>query len=95
MIRILIEIILPLLLPTAIYLVWLGYARGRARRAGKAEPDFGSTPWVWLIACGALFAVALTAGISLMGGMATQGVYVPPQTGPGGQVIPGHVEPRR
>lgn len=95
MIRILLEIIVPLALPTVLYLGWLSYARAQARKQGQAEPELGAAPWVWLIGCGVVFTIAVTAGFSLMGGMAIDGVYVPPQTGPGGQVIPGHIEPRR
>jgi hypothetical protein len=95
MIRILLEVIVPLILPTALYLAWLAHARARARRLGQPEPEFGAAPWVWLIGCGVVFAGAVVAGLALMGGMPPQGRYVPPQTGPGGQVIPGHIEPRR
>jgi hypothetical protein len=89
MIRILLTIVLPLLLPTALYLVWLV----AARRVEFAAPGpWRALPWPWLLAVGlALAAVVLFVVGTRIGG-SPQGVYVPPKY-IDGKVVPGHVEP--
>ena len=81
--RILLTIIVPLLLPTALYLGWR-FAAGR----GLSLP----TGWLWLIVAGlALSALTLVAA-SVDFGTPRSGVYVPPHVS-NGEVVPGHVEP--
>jgi uncharacterized membrane protein len=86
MIRVVLTILLPLLAPTAIYLVWL-FAVGRAESAGALK----GLPWTWLVVAGvAAVAVALlVVGIDAGGGT---GQYVPPHV-EGGSVVPGRVVP--
>lgn len=96
MIRILLFEVLPIILPSAIYLLWLLHARRVAARAGAAQPSFGEAPWIWLAAMGVALAVLLLAGVTLIGsGEDRDGVYVGPQARPDGTVAPGHMEPRR
>ncbi|HTZ81164.1 MAG TPA: DUF6111 family protein [Stellaceae bacterium] len=88
--RALLTVILPLLLPTLLYLVW-ALAMRRIEATGMVEV-LRSLPWVWLVPAGvALVAIALIAlplGFGGNGG----GVYVPPQI-VNGKLVPGHLAP--
>jgi hypothetical protein len=91
MIRVFLTVIVPLLLPTALYLLW-AIAMRRAEAAGMVDVLRG-LPWIWLGAAG----FALLAGVLIMaalglGRSADTAHYVPPRT-VGGQIVPGHVEP--
>ncbi len=91
MIRAFLTIVLPLLLPTALYLLW-AFAMRRAEAAGLVEILRG-LPWLWLGAAG----IALLAGVLMLvalgfGRSADTAHYVPPRT-VDGKIVPGHVEP--
>jgi hypothetical protein len=68
MIRVLLTYILPLALPTAIYLIWLWYLRHRSKARGDELPEIKSTPVFASILIGfmlmfaALSYVAVTSG---------------------------------
>ena len=90
MVRVLLTIVLPLLLPSALYLLWvttLGAPRNRAA-AGRR-----SLPWIWLAATGALLLVIVLLAVTVGFGTSQQGVYVAPRY-VNGRIIPGHIEPR-
>ena len=91
MLRILATIVVPLLLPTILYVLWL-VASQRLRLADPAP--WRALPWPWLAGAGVLLAAAMLYIIGARIGGAHQGVYVPPQW-IGGKIIPGHVEPPR
>ena len=94
MARIVFEFVLPILLPTFLYGLWLVGMRRRAEAAGSDQvPLWAEAPWVWLLALGVVFAGLLTLAIALFGGGPVEGVYVAPHI-KDGQVVPGHVEPR-
>ena len=89
MVRILATIVLPLLLPTALYLLW----RVMARRAAFAGPSpWRDLPWVWLIGAGVVLAAVMLYVIGTRIGGSPEGIYVPPQW-IGGKIVPGHLEP--
>ena len=89
MIRILFTIVVPLLLPTLVYLLWLA----AARRAVLAAPaPWRALPWPWLVGAGLALAAAMLYLIGTRLGGSAQGVYVPPQY-IDGRIVPGHVEP--
>jgi len=90
MIRVLLTIILPLLLPTLLYLLWVLTMRRDNLSAG-AQP-LRDLPLVWLAVAGvALVALVLVVASVRFGG-GSSGVYVPPTT-VNGQIVPGHVVP--
>ena len=89
MTRFLATIILPLLLPTLLYVVWL-LAAQRMRLASSAA--WRALPWPWLVASGIVLAALMLYVIGTRSGGAPQGVYVPPQW-IGGKIVPGHIEP--
>jgi hypothetical protein len=87
MIRVLLTVVLPLLLPTALYLLWLL----AAQRLPLAAPG----PWrasPWLVGIGLALVAAMLYFIGARVGGSPQGVYVPPRY-IGGEVVPGHVVP--
>jgi len=91
MIRAFLTIILPLLLPTALYLLW-AIAMRRAEAVGLSDLLRG-LPWLWLGAAG----LALLAGVLVLvafgfGRSDDTAHYVPPRT-VDGKIVPGHVEP--
>ena len=87
MIRILLTIVLPLLLPTLLYLLWLTASR---RAAWAAPAPWRDMPWVWLAAAGIVLAALLLFFINVRVG--SQGAYVPPKY-IDGRIVPGHVVP--
>ncbi len=79
------QIVIPLLLPTVAYFLFLTIARRNAP-AGSSPPP---VPWVWLGVAGAvLLAVSLTA-FALMGGAPPGSHYEPPKL-IDGKIEPGH-----
>jgi hypothetical protein len=90
MLRVALTIVLPLLLPTALYLLWVG-ALGTLHEGGA--PVWAAVPWVWLGAAGAALLAVVLVLVSVHFGAPENGVYVPPRW-EHGQIVPGHIEPR-
>jgi hypothetical protein len=87
--RILLTIVLPLILPTALYLLWVTMLRP-ARHDGTTR--WTALPWLWLAVAGAgLLAIVLFV-VTVHFGKPQQGVYVPPRL-ENGHIVPGHIEP--
>jgi len=90
MLRVLLTIVLPLLLPTALYLLWATALRP-GRRNGAAF--WGALPWIWLAGMGvALLAIVLFV-VTVHFGAPQEGVYVPPRW-ENGEIVPGHMQPK-
>ena len=98
MIRVLLELVVPLLLPTAAYAGWLAFDRRRVAELGAGAPRiWADAPWPWLIGLGLLLVGAITLALAFTEGEDIRGVHVPPRL-EGGKVVPGHVDsppPRR
>lgn len=90
MIRVFVTIILPLLLPTILYVLWV-IAMRRAETAGVAAL-LQELPWPWLAAAGLLLVAGVLVLVSMYMGSAGRGVYVPPRA-VDGRIVPGHIEP--
>ncbi len=88
MLRVILEIVLPLLLPTALYLIWV-YSLGPARGGGAI-----GLPWAWLVGAGVLLLAIVLVVVTLASSGGRQGVYVPPRW-QNGRIVPGHFEPAR
>jgi len=86
LLRILIGRALLFAVPFAVWFVW----RGAARRAGR---EMGSTPWPWLVACGALLAALSLIGSVVLHPNRGRGTYVPAEVRADGRVTPGHFAP--
>jgi hypothetical protein len=76
-------IIIPLLLPTALYLAWR-FAAGR----GMTVPSY----WIWLVVAGLALASVTLIAVNVDFGAPRGGIYVPPHVSDG-TVVPGHIEP--
>jgi len=84
LIRILLTYVLPILLPTVVYLLWLS-ASGRA---GKK----GTVPWAWLLGAGVFLTALVLVGTTIMGAGETSERYIPPHVDETGRVVPGRFE---
>ena len=89
MLRVLFTIVLPLLLPTAIYVGWLVVAH-RVQRNGTVP--WVELPWIWLALAGAVLLVIVLFVVNLHFGTSETGTYVPPRW-EDGRIVPGHIEP--
>jgi Family of unknown function (DUF6111) len=86
--RVVLTVLLPLLLPTLLYVLWLA----TARPASLAGPAPRPLPWPWLLAAGlGLVAVLFYLAGTRLGG-APDAVYVPPKY-TDGEIVPGHLVP--
>jgi hypothetical protein len=81
--RVFLTIIVPLLLPTALYAAWRALA-GKQINIPKA--------WVWLAVSGLVLASLMLVVVSVDFGAPRNGQYVPPYVGESGAVVPGHIE---
>jgi hypothetical protein len=88
MLRIGATIVLPLLLPTGLYLLWVFVCA--APREKGASPR--TIPWVWLAGAGVVLLAAVLFGMTIGFGTAQRGVYVAPQW-LNGRIVPGHIVP--
>lgn len=89
MLRVLLTIVLPLILPTALYLAWV-------RTAQWTEPGgvrWRALPWLWLVGAGTLLLLIVLVVVNVRFGNAEPGVYVPPRW-ENGHIVPGHIEPK-
>ena len=89
MLRISATIVLPLLLPTALYLLWVAVL-GAPREKGAAA--WTAVPWLWLAGAGVVLLAVVLFGITVGFGTAQPGVYVAPQW-LNGRIVPGHIVP--
>jgi hypothetical protein len=90
MLRVLLTIVLPLVLPTALYLAWIRTMQG----AEAGPPRWRTLPWVWLVGAGTLLLIVVLVVVNVRFGKSESGVYVPPRW-ENGRIVPGHVEPQR
>jgi hypothetical protein len=86
MIRVALTILLPLLLPLALYTGWR-LLLGRVALTGSV------VTWIWLGVAGLLLASLTLVALNVDFGGARNGVYVAPHLGADGRVVPGHIEP--
>lgn len=79
------SILVPLLLPTAAYFLYV-YAMRRRQPAGGAD-EVRAVPWAWLAIAGALLLAISLGAYALFGGAAPGSRYQPPK------LIDGEVQP--
>jgi hypothetical protein len=83
--RVFLTIIVPLLLPTALYALWRGLAGQRINVPAV---------WLWLAVAGLALASAMLVFVSVDFGAPKEGVYVPPHVNDSGTIVPGRIEPQ-
>jgi Family of unknown function (DUF6111) len=88
MLRVCLTIVLPLLLPTVLYIAWIGLIG--SPRDGTAF--WAAVPWVWLAGAGAVLLAIVLVVVTVGFGTTQRGVYVPPRL-QNGRIVPGHIEP--
>jgi bacteriorhodopsin len=88
--RVLLQYLLPLILPTVIYLIWALAIRDSGS-GKKLATILREGPWFWLIVAGMLLAGASLVFTALSRGGDPTGRYVAPRL-EDGRVIPGHIE---
>ncbi len=89
--RIFLTQVLPLLLPLAIYLIWLRRARRNAAATGAVMPAVRDAPWLWMVGAALAAVAAGTVLLALTTGEEPGGVYIPPHV-EDGEIVPGHIE---
>ena len=102
MLRVFLTIVLPLVLPTAVYLLWMRRAHWSPRGSGGSEQGsergepvrWSALPWVWLAAAGALLLALMLFVVTVHFGRPQPGIYEPPRM-ENGRIVPGHIEPSR
>ncbi len=90
MTRILLQYLLPLLLPIVLYLLWTWLAQ-RRQAAGGAPLRLQDGPWFWLILAGVVLTAAGLVFTAMVGGWEPGGIYQAPRW-EDGQIVPGHME---
>ena len=89
--RAFLTIVLPLLLPTALYLLWAFSVR-RAQ-VGEIGDFLRQLPWLRLSAAGVVLLVGVLTLVALRFGQSADSAhYVPPRT-VDGKIVPGHIDP--
>jgi len=88
MLRVLLTIVFPLLLPTAVYLAWI-----RTTQWANGGVRWRTLPWLWLVGAGTLLLILVLFVVNVHFGSPEPGVYVPPRW-ENGHIVPGHVEPQ-
>lgn len=91
MLRVVLTIVLPLLLPTAIYVAWLLTVQWSS--PGETV-RWATLPWIWLGVAGVLLLGTVLVVVTVHFGEPETGRYVPPRY-EGGRVVPSHIEPTR
>lgn len=84
--RELLTLVVPLVLPTVAYLLWLQVAR-----TTDGVP-WRRLPWVWLAVSGVALTVVVLFVVTVGFGTTIAGIYVPPRF-ENGRIMPGHIVP--
>ena len=92
--RIALELLVPILLPTAVYFAWLTHEQRRVERLGRGEPPrWQDAPWLWLAVTGMALTMVVALALAQFGGERAGSGYVPPAV-IDGQIVPGHAGQR-
>jgi len=88
MTRFVLQILLPLLLPTLMFLIWSYLARRRT--AGGPVARLQEGPWFWLIVAGFVLMLGGLVYTAMTGAGDPEGVYEPPRY-EDGRIVPGQI----
>ncbi|HWD58130.1 MAG TPA: DUF6111 family protein [Stellaceae bacterium] len=91
MLRELLTLVVPLVLPTVFYLLWL---RASSWPEAGGPVAWSRLPWVWLVAIGVALTALVLFVVTVGFGTAGHGTYVPPHV-ENGQIVPGHIAPAK
>jgi len=90
MTRIILQYVLPLLLPAAIFLVWVVLTRQRAGSQETTMERLQKGPWFWLVVGGFVLMAAGLFYLGLTEGSKPGGAYQAPHY-KDGRIVPGKV----
>jgi len=93
MIRVFFEYIFPLVLPTAVYVAWVTYARARHQGDAEELPALKKGPLFWCALGGFALMMAALVTTALMTGAPPGSQYQPPRL-EGGKVVPPEYKPK-
>lgn len=82
--RVFLTVVLPLLLPTALYVLWLVTTR-------RGPPSLRNAAWPWMLSLGVILMLLTFTTWGLLEREEPGGTYVPPVVRDG-VIVPGHVE---
>lgn len=92
MIRIVLQYMVPFLLPLAGYSLWIWYRTRYAEKHGGEAPAFEKGPWPLMLFLGAVLTLASLGITALMTGGNPGDTYIPARV-ENGKVVPGRMEP--
>jgi hypothetical protein len=87
--RVFLTIVVPLILPTLLYMLYL--AARRPRLAGQPTAEEKQIPWLWLVAIGAVLMVITFFAVAHLED-APPGSHYEPAKVKDGRIEPGHLE---
>jgi len=87
MIRVFFEYVFPLVLPTAVYVAWVAYARARHQGQPEELPALQKGPLFWSALLGFALLMAALVATAMMTGAPPESRYEPPRL-EDGKVVP-------
>jgi len=91
MTRIFFTYIVPLLLPTLVYFLWMLPAWRQAKAEGRDAPPWEDAPWVWLFIAGVVFFGVSLVVFGVTDGASPDEQYAPPHM-EDGRIVPGQFD---
>lgn len=90
MLRLLLTIILPVLLPLLLYFGYIAMMRRRAQAHGQETlPEWHEGPWVWVAAGGVVLMLGVLVAVRVSTGVPPGTVLEPPRM-IDGEIVPSH-----
>jgi hypothetical protein len=86
--RILLQFVLPIVLPGLLFLLWTYLTQARSQNGGTARTLIAEGPWFRLILAGFVLMAAGLAAAAIFGGMDPDGTYQAPYQ-ENGEIVPG------
>lgn len=93
MLRVFATIVLPLVAPTAIYLLWMWLANRAVLSPPLPPNSWRAAPWLWLAGAGIVLLTLVLVVVTVHSGSSSPSTYVPPRWD-NGRIVPGHFEPK-
>ncbi|MEL0107377.1 MAG: hypothetical protein VW802_10565 [Rhodospirillaceae bacterium] len=88
MLRVFLQFVLPMIFPTALWLVWVWFEKKRSNDPEKVGRD---TPWVWLIPIGFALSIISLITWGVVQGDKSGKTYTAPRL-ENGKIVPGKFE---
>ena len=89
--REILTLVVPLILPTVLYIAWLRLTRWSETGGAVA---WHKLPWLWLVVTGVVLTALVLFVVTVGFGSGVPGTYVPPHF-ENGRIVPGHIGPAK